>query len=287
MHYFLPAAYLLGYPAARLAGARLHVMSRRSLNDYQLRGRWAARLERRYHRGMAAVVGNSRAVLAQLHEEGVDSSRLHLIYNGVDVEAFARGKERQAMRARLGIGSGEVVLTKVANLIEYKGHADLIEALGRLRDLAAWRLLLVGRDHGRWESIAAQARRCGVADRIDWLGERDDVAEVLAASDVGLLCSHQEGFSNAILEGMAAGLPMVVTDVGGNAEAVIDGVTGRVVPPRDPGAIAAALQPLIADPERRRSMGAAGARRAREHFSLDACVAGYLRLYSELLGRGR
>ena len=116
-----------------------------------------------------------------------------------------------------------------------------------------------------------------------WLGQRDDAPALLAAAGVGILCSHQEGFSNSILEGMAAGLPMLVTDVGGNAEAVVDGETGLVVPAHDPARLGAALASLAGDPAPRRAMGAAGRRRAAEHFSLDECVAAYERLYEGLL----
>ena len=110
------------------------------------------------------------------------------------------------------------------------------------------------------------------------------VAETGPASDVGILPSHEEGFSNAILEGMAAGLPMVVTRVGGNPEAVVHGVTGLVVPPRDPSAMAAAVLDLVRDPARRQRMGEAGRHRVEEAFSLDACVDRYARLYRMLSG---
>jgi glycosyltransferase involved in cell wall biosynthesis len=120
-------------------------------------------------------------------------------------------------------------------------------------------------------------------DQISFFGSRDDVADILAASDIGILASHQEGFSNAVLEGMAAGLPMVVTDVGGNAEAVLDGVTGLVVPARDPRRLAQAITQLAHDKQRRVAFGTAGRQRAAECFSQEQCKRRYDVLYRGLL----
>jgi glycosyltransferase involved in cell wall biosynthesis len=111
----------------------------------------------------------------------------------------------------------------------------------------------------------------------------EDVGPCLAAADIGVLSSHEEGFSNAVLEGMAAGLPMLVTDVGGNAEAVLDGEHGHVVPARDPSALAARLVALALDPAQRRRFGAAAKARAQDCFSVDACVSQYLQMYRKLL----
>jgi glycosyltransferase involved in cell wall biosynthesis len=121
---------------------------------------------------------------------------------------------------------------------------------------------------------------------ISFLGSRSDVPSLLAASDLALLCSHQEGFANAILEGMAAGLPMIVTDVGGNAEAVVDGETGLVVPAHSPDQLADAIVRLARDPAKRKAFGAAAHRRVSEHFGMERCVAAHDELYRQLLAGG-
>jgi glycosyltransferase involved in cell wall biosynthesis len=149
-----------------------------------------------------------------------------------------------------------------------------------------WLLLLVGRDDGIGGALKNTATELGLADRVSFMGARDDVADILRVSDVGVLCSREEGFSNAILEGMAAGLPMVVTDVGGNAEAVDDGVNGIVVPPRSPADLGRAIAKLLNDPQLRKRMGQAGYKSVRQHFSLDACIDRYEKLY-DALGRAR
>ena len=115
------------------------------------------------------------------------------------------------------------------------------------------------------------------------LGRRDDVPELLGTADIGVLCSPEEGFPNSVLEGMAAGLPMVVTDVGGNSEAVVDGETGIVVRARNRKALAAAILTLASGARKRRSMGEAGRRRVEERFSLDVCVARYGAFYAGLI----
>src|SRR5205823_891079 len=124
----------------------------------------------------------------------------------------------------------------VANLIPYKAHTDLFHALAQISPKlpADWTLLCVGRDTGYGAKLEKFSQELKLSDHIQFLGERRDVRELLAHAHIGILCSHEEGFANAILEGMTTGLPMIVTDVGGNAEAVVHEKTGLVVPPHDP-----------------------------------------------------
>jgi glycosyltransferase involved in cell wall biosynthesis len=285
VHLFLPPAYLLGGMCARVAGQRVCVMSRRTLDDYQRNHPALSRLERALHRHMRALLGNSRAVVAQLLAEGAPPDRVGLIYNGVDSAAFASLPPRPTLRERAGLGADTLAMTVVANLHPYKGHGDLLEGLSTVAGAlpAPWRLLCVGRDTGTGAGLKARARDLGLGASVEWLGEREDVHHLLAASDLGILPSHQEGLSNSVLEGMAAGLPMVVTAVGGNVEAVEDGVSGVLVPPHDPAALGAAILSLARNPERRGRLGAAARQRATSVFSQDACVARYVRLYTALI----
>jgi glycosyltransferase involved in cell wall biosynthesis len=287
VHFYLPEAYLVGAPLALLARVPLRVMSRRSLNAYQHNG-FVRMFERVCHRAMNAVVGNSLPVIAQLRAEGVRADRLRLIYNGIDADVFRPGP-RSECRMRIGLSSEGLVMAMVANLILYKGHSDLFNALSLAapRLPGSWRLLIVGRDDGIGKLLRAQVHKLGLEDNIVFLGSRDDVAVINGASDIGFLCSHEEGFSNAILEGMAAGLPMVVTDVGGNAEAVLDGETGMVVPPRDPEKLADAIVRLARDPALRERMGKAGHDRVRKYFTLQDLIANHRQMYDALrVGRG-
>lgn len=282
VHFFLPAAYLVGGVTSLFTPLK-RVMSRRSLAHYQARYPGVRRVERWLHRRMDVVLGNSRAVLRELRAEGVPPGRLGLIYNGV-VDRSA-GRTRDDARRALGLGADALVFTMLANLIPYKAHADLLHALALAADAlpSDWCVLFAGRDDGIGSTLDALAHGLGIAAHVRWLGPVDDVGVCLAAADIGVLCSHEEGFSNAVLEGMAAGLPMIVTDVGGNAEAVIDGQCGCVVPARDPTALAAALSALAQDAGRRQAYGHAARERVRACFTVDACVTQYRQLYRNLV----
>ena len=285
VHCFLPAAYITGAPLAWLSRVPIRVMSRRSLNDYQGERGLFRFIERRLHPTMNAVLGNSLAVVRQLSAEGVSQEYLGLIYNGVLKNADGRSISRVAKREQLGLATTTLVLVIVANLILYKGHADLIRALALASERMPpdWRLLIVGRDDGIQRDLEHQIEGAGLASQISFLGSRQDVPALFAAADIGLLVSHQEGFSNAVIEGMAAARPMIVTDVGGNAEAVSDGETGLVVPARNAEQLALAIVRLSNDPDLRAAFGEAGCRRVQNHFSFAGCIDSYDRLYRGLL----
>jgi glycosyltransferase involved in cell wall biosynthesis len=282
-HFFLPGAYLIGGLAALVTGTRPRVMSRRSMNNYQKAYPIYARLEHFLHPRMDRICGNSYAVIEQLKSEGARESQLVLLYNGIDLSRFDRVVESNVLRSDLGIASDALVLVIVANLIPYKGHDDLIQALGFIRDELPkpWVCLCVGRDDGILHQLQSRARMVGVDNHIYWLGPRSDVPDLVAASDIGILCSHEEGFSNAVLESMAAALPLVVTDVGGNSEAVIHGDTGWVVPPQNPVALAEGILKLVRHPQRN-MLGQRGRKRVERLFSLNTCIEQYEALYRSL-----
>ncbi len=284
VHFFLPRPYLFGSLAAELAGHRRRLMSRRSLTDYRAKYPLLGDVERLLHRRTFGILGNSQAVIDQLVTEVDDPKKLALIHNGIEMPSPVFTSSRQQTRAVLQIPGDALVIAVIANLIAYKGHRDLIEALALVNDRlpAGWRLLAIGRDDGVGGELKDRAESLNIADNIMWLGERSDVEELLAASDIFALPSHQEGFSNALLEAMAASLPAVATAIGGNNDAVVDHETGFLVPVRDPRALAAAILRLAKDPDLRRSFAEAGRRRVEQCFSLEACVDRYERLYRAL-----
>ncbi len=285
-HFFLPHAFLAGSVAAALTQVPVRIMSRRCQNLYQTKHPRLARLERALHGSMSAILGNSQSVLDELvADEGVAHERAGLIYNGVDLAAFSAPHDRAAVRASLGIAPDATVIATLANLMPYKGHADLLSALMQIKTRLPqpWHLLAIGRDGGELAQLKRQTAALGLEPNIRWLGQRRDIADLLRASDIGVLASHQEGFSNAIIESMAAGLPMVVTNVGGNAEAVQHGATGLVVPPREPGKLGAAIAQLASDRPSAAAMGLRGGQRAESRFGLSACLDSYELLYRSLL----
>ena len=287
IHFFLPEAYIVGGLVSLPFRAPLRVMSRRSLNNYQQRRRFSASLERRLHAGMAAVLANSQAVLAQIAAEGIPPEKLHLLYSGIELLPARDPAAGNVIRKSLGLDDQAFIIVNVANLIPYKGHMDLLFALAGVVDElpAGWRLLCIGRDDGLGPALRKIAADLRIEEHLLWLGQRDDVADILSITDIGVLPSHEEGFSNSILEMMAAAVPVVVTDVGGNREAVVDGTTGRIVAPRDRIALGETILDLSRQEATLRDYGAAARQRAASEFSLDNCVDAYERFYLELAAR--
>ncbi len=285
LQFFLPEAYCLGMLSSLLVfhkGPR--ILSRRSLNNYQQKRKLLARVERKLHRYINYATGNSKKILKQLEEEGIPANKQVLIYNGIDCKQFDSNSHVTLSREALDIPADALVLIMVANLIPYKGHADLLYALGQIKDKMpfGWRLLCLGRDDGILSQLKALAESEEIANHVVWLGTQTNVKDYLRISDMGLLCSHQEGFSNTILEYMAAKLPLIVTDVGGNTEAVIDQTTGYIVPAKNPEKLAEAILDLVFNKDKRRLLGLAGHNRVKEKFSLNSTLQSYEDFYLKI-----
>jgi glycosyltransferase involved in cell wall biosynthesis len=287
LHCFLPTCCQVGGLAAWQAGFSPVVMSRRSQAARPPLFPGDKALERWALRRADLVFGHSSVVIDELGSEGVAAASLNLNHNGIDLSAFDEvAGNRKATRLAEGWRSDEVVFAAVANLIPYKGHVDLLRAVSALAGETPWRLVLIG--HGGLaysQELHELALGLGVADRVDFLGARTDVPRLLKAADVGILSSHQEGFPNAILEYMAAGLPVIATAIGGNLDVVACGETGVLVPPAAPHELARAVNLLLCDPSLRNRLGLAGRFRAEQVFSLDACVDRYEQAYRRLLKR--
>lgn len=203
------------------------------------------------------------------------------ILNGVDVEKFRRGK-RQETRDKLQLSSNDIIFICVGRLVDIKGHNVLIEAFSMIKSSSPVKLLIVG-DGPRRQDVENLIAEKGMGTDIKVLGLREDVPELLNLSDCFVLSSHSEGLSCSIIEAMAAGLPVVATDVGGNSELVRDGECGYLVPAKDPAAFANRLQALIDHDSKRRTFGETSLRIAQEKFSLDAMIEGYVRIYREMV----
>ncbi|MGZ8474032.1 MAG: glycosyltransferase [Candidatus Deferrimicrobiaceae bacterium] len=287
VHAYLPAANVIGPIAARLSADSRVIVSKRSLANYKEGHPLLRRVESLGNRLADAILVNSDAVRrdverSERHWEG----KFRKIYNGVAQIPAWTPEEIASFRAREGLPSRAPVTVCVSNFFEYKGHDDLVAAVARVaEDFPDATFVLIGRDAGSLEAIRELAGDLGILPRLRFAGPRTDVPDFLRAADLFVHPSHQEGFSNAILEAMAAGLPVVACDVGGNPEAVVEGETGRIVPPRCPGRLAEAMTELLRDEGKRRAMGEAGRRRAEERFSLGRMVAEVEAMYESLVPR--
>lgn len=281
VHFFLPRAYLIGSIAALLARSPRRVMSRRIIysNDYQRSIYF--RLEKYCHKYIDMALACSKEIYEALGEEGLTKDKRAIIYNGVDCENDLVFNDKKTVRLQLQLSEDILIMTIIANLHPRKGHRDLIHALASIKDGLpyGWKLLIVGRDDGEQEKLQDLSDCLGVAPHIVWLGQLEDVGPILAASDMGILCSHGEGFSNALLESMASGLPMVVTAVSGNVEAVCDGINGFVVPVQNPRQLAMAVLRLGKDNQLRQKMGQASRERVKQFFSLNKMILHYADFY--------
>jgi glycosyltransferase involved in cell wall biosynthesis len=284
LHAQLFWANILGVVAGRLARVPVVITSRLQLSDYKFGRPMLQRIENAANRFTTAVFANSEAVRRDaIEHERIDPAIIRVIYNGVVLDDFHKA-DPDRLRREFALDDSALVVVAVANLHPYKGHDDLIRAVARLIDRHPnLRLLLPGRDQGARPGLEALVENLGVGDRVRLLGERSDIPDLMALADVVVHPSHQEGFSNAVLEGMMAGKPMVVTDVGGNPEAVRDGVNGYVVPPHDPETLGAAIGRLLDDPALRLRMGAASRERIEKEFAMDAMIRRFVDWYEELL----
>jgi len=245
------------------------------------------------NRTVAAWIPNSQGVAETLVEYlGVERARLHVVHNGIDVSALASALNRGEALRRLGLPADAPTVAMIAAIRPEKNHGMFIrmtEVVHHANPNA--RFLIVG-DTGRSDDAAhaklrQMAETCGVAEHIHFLGQRADIADVLAAVDVSVLTSDHEGLSNALLESMAVGKAVVTTDYRGADEVVTHGVDGFITPRGDAQAMAKCVSQLLADGDLRTRVGEQARRMVAERFSVDAMVDRLLAVYRQYLPGGR
>lgn len=217
----------------------------------------------------------------------IPPERLRIIHNGVEIPPILDSSERKVGREALGLKTAEPTLICVANFHAYKGHSHLLRALHSVREAEPRVQLLLLGDGPLAKALEVLASKYSLTDCIHFLGHRRDVTRMLQLADIFVLASEREAFPVCILESMAAGRPVVATEVGGIPEAVVHGETGLLVPPGDSGALAEAILTLLRDPARAQAMGWAGRDRAIKAFGLDRMVTETQQLYDELLAMKR
>jgi glycosyltransferase involved in cell wall biosynthesis len=233
----------------------------------------------------------SHAVKASwVHTRAIRADRITVVERGRDRQrlGFPSQERRAAARAALGIAPQAKVLLTVGRQAVEKGQIYLVDAFERVATRWPEAQLLIAGDPST-ETVELQARRAarGTPDRIRLLGQRDDVPDLLAASDVFVFPSLREGFGGAMVEAMAMGLPVVASDIGPLREIVDHGRSGLLVPPRDSGALAEAIQRILGAPALGASLGAQGRRRFEARYTIERCVPRMATLYRHVASRAR
>ena len=274
LHSHLYHANLYGRVAAFLAG----VPAVATVHNVYTQTKFHRRLlNRLLSRASARIIAVSEAIRDDLvAHDGIAPRKVTVIRNGIDVRRVQASLTREQARAALGIKDDELAIGCVGRLEEQKGHRFLLEACAKLSNdpglMHRLRILMVGDGRLRGD-LERQASALGLMSSVSFLGTRQDVPEILRALDIYAMPSLWEGLSIAMLEAMAAGLPVVISDVSGVAQALGDNQYGLRVPPADDAALARAIRSLAREPARRRALGASARERVKAEFSIEAMMS--------------
>ena len=230
------------------------------------------------------IIANSKLVKESILENEGDrfKNKIRVIYNGFDIGKFG-GFPDGLVRQKLDIPSHSQVIGMVANFNLWKRHEDLLKAFLFVHKTYTDSYLVLVGDGERMQDVRYKADSFGLKESVKFLGKVDNVLPVLQDCSVCVLCSETEGFSNALIEYMGCGKPVVATAVGGNTELVEDGITGYIVPVGDTKALADRIITVLQDTELAKRMGLKGAERVRQNFGLARMIEAYVSLYKDLL----
>ncbi len=281
VHTWLFAANSYGRVAALAAGVRRVVASERCVDPWKVWHELA--IDRYLARRSERIVVNGRAVRDFYVGRGLPAEKFAVIPNGVPL-AERSPIARDALLPKLGLPADARLIGAIGRLWQQKRVKELIWAADQLKCVKDGVHLLVIGDGPLRGALERYARLNEVEDCVHFLGARNDVPRLLPHLDVLWLASGYEGQSNAIMEAMAAGIPVVATDIPGNRDLVVPGETGYLVPLESRSALAKWTLPLLDDPALARRMGAAGQARMRTEFTVEKMIDRYSSLYDEILG---
>ena len=275
---------IFGMSGSSLGGIRGRIASKRETTGTRTPAQTTA--ERYAFRLAHAVVANAAAVKEQLIKLGVSSNKIAVIYNAVDLSRFQQnGQPGDALqRLNLAAVQGRPLITMVANFEHrIKDHPMLLRAAQRVKAEVPEAVFVIAGEGELRKETEKRAEELGLRESCLFIGRCASVPDLLAASDICVLSSQAEGFSNSILEYMAAGRAVVATDVGGASEAIVEGETGHLVQAGDDRTMAERLISLLKDPDRRRTFGLNGRRLVQQRFSCEARLANTSALYQKFL----
>jgi len=289
VHTFLESADIWGGLIAKLSGCPILISSRRDMGYFR-----SAKHDFGY-RIVNNLVDQVQAVSEQVRtslisRDGLDPQKVVTLYNGVELERLAAADGANDLRAELGLDLSGPVITSVANIRPVKGLDVLVRTAAIVcREFPEARFLIVGKviDRQHFSQLQDLIQSFQLANNVILLGRSENVPSLLKLSNIFCLLSRSEGFSNAILEAMATGLPCVVTDVGGNREVVEEGQSGFLVPSEDARVAADRILTLLRHPERASRMGEVGREVVGKKFTAESMVCRWAQLYDDLLASRR
>ncbi|MBQ16053.1 MAG: glycosyl transferase [Planctomycetaceae bacterium] len=285
LHTWLFAANAYGRLAHTATPATRVVVSERCVDSWKRP--WQLWLDRRLTPRTDQLLANSHSVAAFYQSVGIPASLIDVIPNGIDTGAVplcgeTAGTIRDQLRQELDLAPETQLVTCVGRLAAQKRISDLLWAVELLHRRCPRVMLVVSGDGPERRRLERFAQQAGCGDRVRFLGHREDVAAIWAASDVAWLASSFEGQSNSLMEAMAAGLPVVASDIPANRELVTDEVTGHLVPLGDAAEFARRTASLLENPAVAQALGRAGRQRMQDDFSLAASINAHARLYRSL-----
>ena len=274
-----------GVVTSRLSGVKHVISSRRDIGDTKKRRHIV--INKICNKLIEHFITVCDAVGERLKvDENVPESMQTTIYNGVDLNKYKLPDKDIIIRERrvLTIKESDFVIGYVANFRPEKNHDVFFEALGRIKtEISELKVLVVG-DGPTEENCKDYCRDNGLDNIVLFVGRKNDVRNYIAVMDVACLVpGSNEGFSNSILEKMAMGKPMIVTDVGGNTESVVDGENGIVIPPLNSQKLADAIMYLYKNPSIREEMGRKSRERVEKYFALDKMIRDHELFYEQVL----
>jgi len=246
---------------------------------------WQHWLDRHLAQRTTALVANSRSVATFYRERGFPEGRITVIPNGIDLPPNAPDRDR--FRRDLGIPLDVPVVLFTGRLARQKRVDDLLWSFELLRAVRGHVLFLIAGDGPERVRLQEFANRLSLENHVRFLGRRDDIPQLLAASDLFWLASDYEGMSNSVMEAMAAGLPVIASDIPANRELVLPGETGFLVPVGDRAGFAQFAERVLFDHDLAGTLGLAGRERMQAEFSVEAMVRGHQALYERVLAARR
>lgn len=286
VHTWLFTSDLYGQLAAFLKRVPGRIVAlRNTLDDV----RWHQRLAYRTLMTLASVVTvNANAIRFDLFSRlGVPHSKIKTIYNYVETDHMDRGSGPQNLRSECKIEADSPIITMIARCSKQKDYLTFIRAARRVRDHRPSACFLIVGSGPQTDQIQQWIKEMDLEGAVRMMGRREDVREILLQSDLSVLSSRFEGCSNVIMESMAAGIPVIATHVGGNAELVLHGQNGYLVPPGSDDMLAEKILDLLQAPDKAAQLGQNARQRVRELFGFAHTFKNTTDLYSDLTQTGK